>query len=243
MGAAADPSLPAPSPGRPGPAGAGGPLTWLAIDTATDRASVAIGPDFASAREGFLDGARRHAAAVLPILERLLEEAGIGLSGIRGVLLADGPGSFTGLRVGASLAKALADSRGLPVLTASSLMARAHAADRGEGLPVLVTSDALRGDVYAAVYRFSGGAVETVVAPTVAPRERLATLAPPGSLDGTGNPASARHLIALAALAGGAVPIADVHAWEPIYGRPAEAQARWEATHGRPLSRAPGVAR
>lgn len=204
---------------------------------------MAVGPDFASAREGFLDGARRHAAAVLPILERLLEEAGIGLPGIRGVLLADGPGSFTGLRVGASLAKALADSRGLPVLAASSLMARAHAADRGEGRPMLVTSDALRGDVYAAVYRFGGDAVETVLAPTVAPRDRLGTLAPPGSLDATGQPASARHLIALAALAGGAVPIADVHAWEPIYGRPAEAQARWEATHGRPLSRAPGMAR
>ena len=213
----------------------------LAIDTATDRASVALGRAMQDALEENLDGARRHAAALLPMIARLLARADLGLDGVRGIVLADGPGSFTGLRVGATVAKALSLTRGLPVLAAPSLMARALAAAAGREAPVLVTSDALRGDAYAAVYRFAGQRVETLVAPGVRPRSELATLAP-GAIESHGQPAQASALIALAALRGGAVPVTDVAGWEPVYGRPAEAQAQWERTHGRPLSGAAGLA-
>jgi tRNA threonylcarbamoyl adenosine modification protein YeaZ len=212
----------------------------LAIDTATDRASVALGRTMQAALEENLDGARRHAAALLPMIARLLARADLGLDGVRGIVLADGPGSFTGLRVGATVAKALSLTRGLPVLVAPSLMARALAASGGSAAPVLVTSDALRGDAYAAVYRFTGQGVETLVAPGVRARSELAGLAP-GAIEAHG-PALASALIALAALRGGAVPVADVAGWEPVYGRPAEAQAQWERTHGRPLSGAAGLA-
>jgi tRNA threonylcarbamoyladenosine biosynthesis protein TsaB len=215
-------------------------MTWLALDTATDRASVAIGRSFESAREEHLDGARRHATAVLPIIDRLLAAMALSLADIRGIIVADGPGSFTGLRVGASIAKALADTRGLPVLTTPSLMARALAASTTD-VPVVVTSNALRGDVYVAVYRF-GTRVDTLVAPTVLPEARLGEVAPAGSIDASGVPADARQLIALTALAGGSMPVDDVRGWEPVYGRPAEAQAQWERSHGRPLSSAPGLA-
>jgi tRNA threonylcarbamoyladenosine biosynthesis protein TsaB len=215
-------------------------MTWLALDTATDRASVAIGRSFESAREEHLDGARRHASAVLPIIDRLLAAMALSLAEIRGIIVADGPGSFTGLRVGASIAKALADTRGLPVLTTPSLMARALAASTTDE-PVVVTSNALRGDLYVAVYRF-GTRVDTLVAPTVLPEARLGEVAPAGSIDASGVPADARQLIALTALAGGSMPVDDVRGWEPVYGRPAEAQAQWERSHGRPLSSAPGLA-
>jgi tRNA threonylcarbamoyladenosine biosynthesis protein TsaB len=215
-------------------------MTWLALDTATDRASVAIGRSFESAREEHLDGARRHATAVLPIIDRLLAAMALSLAEIRGIIVADGPGSFTGLRVGASIAKALADTRGLPVLTTPSLMARALAASTTD-VPVVVTSNALRGDLYVAVYRF-GIRVDTLVAPTVLPEARLGEVAPAGSIDASGMPADARQLIALTALAGGSMPVDDVRGWEPVYGRPAEAQAQWERSHGRPLSSAPGLA-
>lgn len=213
----------------------------LAIDTATDRASVALGRTMQDALEENLDGARRHAAALLPMIARLLARADLGLDGVRGIVLADGPGSFTGLRVGATVAKALSLTRGLPVLVAPSLMARALAASGGSEAPVLVTSDALRGDAYAAVYRFIGQGVDTLVPAGVRSRSELATLAP-GAIDAHAQPAQASALIALAALRGGAVPVADVAGWEPVYGRPAEAQAQWERTHGRPLSGAAGLA-
>ena len=217
-------------------------MTWLALDTATDRASVAIGHTPESAHEEHLDGARRHAAAVLPIVQRLLERMALTLDDLRGVVVADGPGSFTGLRVGGSIAKALSDTRGLPVLTTPSLMARARSAAAGRDVPVVVTSNALRGDVYAAVYRFNARAVETIVAPLVVPAAELARLVPPGAIDASDAPADARELIALTAMAGGSVPVNDVRGWEPVYGRPAEAQAQWERSHGRPLSSAPGLA-
>ena len=96
-------------------------MSWLAIDTATDRVSVAIGRTGDTAHEEHLDGARRHAAAVLPIVARLLELGDLTLGDLRGIVVADGPGSFTGLRVGASIAKALADTRGRRIVGATAV--------------------------------------------------------------------------------------------------------------------------
>lgn len=221
-------------------------MTWLALDTATDRASVALGHTLADAVEENLEGARKHAAALLPMIDRLVGAQGLRLADLRGVIIADGPGSFTGLRVGASVAKALFATRGLPLFVAPSLMARAHAAARGSTGPVLATSDALRGDVYAAIYRFVDGGVVELVAPSVHRRDELGTLIPGGAdgglIEAHGSPANAAQLIALAGLRGGAQPVTNVHAWEPVYGRPAEAQAKWERTHGRALPGTAGLA-
>jgi tRNA threonylcarbamoyladenosine biosynthesis protein TsaB len=229
---------------------------WLALDTATDRASVALGQAAADAEELEVAGSRRHAAALLPAVEELLQRRGLALDDLTGLVVADGPGSFTGLRVAASVAKALVQARELPLWAAPSLMARAVGIATGESV-VMAVADALRGDVYAAVYRFSGRAVETVLAPTVRRPEALAEEVPaPDLLVGDAPPAivagleqwagrpmirppagapHARWLIELTARAGGAVRVDPVAGWEPVYGRPAEAQVRWEMTHGRPL--------
>ena len=228
---------------------------FLAIDTATDRASVALGASAADAIEEEVAGARRHAAALVPMVSRLLGRAGVGLEALTALAVADGPGSFTGLRVGAAMAKALASARGLPLWTAPSLMVRAAGVARPDAL-VLAVADALRGDVYAGVYRFRAGWVETVVAAAVHRPEALVERSPipdvlvgeaPAAIVGgleawagramvrppEGAP-HARSLIGLTALAGGAGKVA-AESWQPEYGRPAEAQARWEAAHGRPL--------
>lgn len=217
-------------------------MTWLAIDTATGRASVAVGRTAADAREHHIDGARSHARLVLPAVEALLAEAGVALRALRGIIIADGPGSFTGLRVSAALAKGLHDGTGLPVLSAPSLKGRACAAAAGGAATVLATSDALRGDVYAAVYRFGAGVVDTLAEPAVVPAAGAAALAP-GARSTDGVAADARMLIALAGLAGGVETLQDVAGWSPAYGRPAEAAAQWELRHGRPLENPPGLAR
>lgn len=228
---------------------------WLAIDTATDRASAALGTGAADALEEELTGARRHAAALVPMVSRLLERRGVTLDALTALAVADGPGSFTGLRVGAAMVKALASARGLPVWTAPSLMVRA-AGVAGEGATVLAVADALRGEVYAALYRFHSGWVETLMPAGVHRPEALAVQTPiPDRLVGEAPAATvrgleawagrsiiappegaphARMLIALTALAGGAGRVA-VESWQPDYGRPAEAQTRWETAHGRPL--------
>ena len=229
---------------------------WLAVDTATDRASVALGTGVADAVEEDMEGSRRHAAALLPMVSRLLARRGVTLDAVSGLALADGPGSFTGLRVGAAMMKALARTRGLPLFAAPSLLVRA-AGVATEGALVLAVADALRGEVYAGLYRFHPGRVETLLSAGVRRPGELVSAAPvPDVLVGdapgpivqgleawagrrmlrppAGAP-QARWLIGLTQMAGGAAPVVAVEGWQPEYGRPAEAQTRWETVHGRPL--------
>jgi tRNA threonylcarbamoyladenosine biosynthesis protein TsaB len=230
---------------------------WLALDTATDQASIALGTPAAGAVvEETIGGARRHAAGLLPALQSLLVHAGASLDDLRGIVLSDGPGSFTGLRVGASLAKALVHARSLPLWTAPSLLVRAAGVAEGNNV-VLAVANALRGDLYSAAYRFHSEEIRTELIPAVRRPEDLINgqlrpdvvvgeatsdivdaleawvgrplIGPPASLPRAG------RLLTLVQRTGGAREIASVRDWEPSYGRPAEAQARWEKTHGRPL--------
>jgi tRNA threonylcarbamoyl adenosine modification protein YeaZ len=215
----------------------------LALDTATDRASIALGrPEQVLARETIV-GARNHAGALLPVLAMCLTRAGVIREAIEGIVLADGPGSFTGLRVGAAAAKALVRVQPVPLWTAPSLLVCA-AAGVASGV-VLSVSNALRGELFAAAYRFAPGMVETVLKPTViTPRDLLARVPAPARIVGPAAPTlgaepswpDAGDLLGLVGLAGGVTLAADPARWEPEYGRPAEAQAQWERTHGRPLA-------
>ena len=231
---------------------------WLALDTASDQASVALGDPGSgtTALEDNLVGARRHATALLPMVQALLARAGASLDRLRGVVLSDGPGSFTGLRVGVSVAKALVHARGLPLWTAPSLLARAAGVARPDAL-ILAVANALRGEVYAAAYRFTSEGIRTELIPSVRRPEDIvafgfrpdivvgeassqvlgileqwvgrAVVGPPQGL-----PHAAR-LLDLVGCPGGAREVEAVREWEPVYGRPAEAQAHWESAHGRPL--------
>ena len=238
---------------------------WLALETATDRASIAVGRTAADAVEESLTGARRHAGALLPMIQAALRRRGIGLDAITGLIVSDGPGSFTGLRVGATAAKALARARGLPLRTAPSLLARAAGVAGRPASLVLAVSDALRGEVYAGAFRLGERSVVTELKPRVWRPDSLAALGlGPDVLVGDVPTAArevleratgltmimppegaprARALIALAGLESGAREVFDVSEWEPFYGRPAEAQARWEVAHGRPLPDPTGGAR
>ena len=230
----------------------------LALDTTTDRLTLALARPGEPVLERKLDGARRHAAALLPLIEALLHQAGIGFGEVERIAMADGPGGFTGLRVGAALVKALARARpGLEVWSASTLMVRAAAVAPLGGARVLVATSALRGELYAAVYRMAlPTSVRTEMAPVIATVESLHRIGPdlvvadapdrlverladqyavPLVRGGASLPQAIRLLTLLDA-EGGAVRIEKLDDWEPNYGRPAEAQARWEAAHGRALS-------
>ncbi len=230
----------------------------LAIDTATDIASVAVGAARELRGAVSVKGARRQAADIVVLVDRALELAGARAADLAGVVVADGPGSFTGLRVGWAAAKGLAHEHGLSISAVPSLMAAAAGAARLVGGPVAACFDALRGQVYGALYEFPLNRVETLVAPAVCTLAEFARLAPvrprlvvgdgalayadevttwsgaaPVGLDAL--PPAAASLLSLVGRAGAARALADPLTAEPIYGRPAEAQAKWEARHGRPL--------
>lgn len=231
---------------------------WLALDTATEQASIAVGFPGAIAAVESRRGARRHAAELLPAVQVAFARAGASLAEVEGIVIADGPGSFTGLRVGAAVAKALVRASGCALWSASSLMAMAAGVGAPPGSLVLAITDALRGELYAGAFRFFPGRAETELAPTVrAPQDLMASAPVPSVIVGlvasdvlgalgtwAGTPVvaaptafpAASVLLELIGLAGGAARVADPAGWEPEYGRPAEAQVRWEKAHGRRLS-------
>ena len=232
---------------------------WLAIDTATDLASVAVGSPPVTQAAAFVQGSRQQAAQILALVEQVLTLTGVRPKELAGIVLGDGPGGFTGLRIGWAAAKGLAQETGLPLRTVPSLMAAAAGAARVLGeVPVAACFDALRGQVYGAVYVVKASSVETVVPPTLLTIEDLAARSPlcPRLVVGDGAlkyaepvrrwsgaaPASVEEVVppAVSMLAllprdGAAHAVPDPATAEPVYGRPAEAQAKWEARHGRPL--------
>jgi tRNA threonylcarbamoyladenosine biosynthesis protein TsaB len=222
---------------------------WIAIETSGDQASVALALSGGVVIEEVIGGVRRHARELVPAMARVLEQAGWTAAQMRGIVVSEGPGSFTGLRIGATVAKAIAHVHRCPLRTASALSVIARGAWRRSAVVesagcdqrILAVTDALRGEFYAALYLIGPTRLETIQPPAVVTPEQLAGWLPP---DLRAEPtALASTLLDLLEVDGGTVPVENLDTWEPKYGRPAEAQARWEATHGRRLPDPSGSAR
>ncbi len=146
---------------------------YIAIDTSTDFASLALVQDDQIIGEMNWRCGRDHTAQLLPSLSVLLDRAGLELKTAAGIVVARGPGSYNGLRVGLSTAKALAFSLSVPLVGVSTLEAEAYQhAERG--LPVCAVFNAGRGEVAAAIYRKQGDDWTRLVAEHVTTVEALA---------------------------------------------------------------------
>ncbi len=196
----------------------------LALDTATGRPSVALGTPGGEHVEAVLDDRQQLSRRLADVVKDLCRDRGIAPAAVRGIVVADGPGSFTGIRIGVAFAKGFHDALGVPLHAAPSLLGAARAACPGAGT-VVAEYGAQRGDVFRAVYRFAGagGAPEVLLAPTVTP---AATPVDPGHLRASERHASAAALLHLLGRPGGPAAIAAPSDWQPAYGRPAEAEAR-----------------
>ena len=130
----------------------------LAIETTTRTGSVAILRDDASGLQLF-DGAMTqqsgHAETVLPLVDSVMKQAGVTRSDIGLVAFGRGPGAFTGIRLGCSVAQGIALALGVPVVAVNSLQAVAAAFDGDWGV-TLVALDARMQEVYFAAYGPSG---------------------------------------------------------------------------------------
>lgn len=130
-------------------------MITLAIDTATRTAGVALLRDETILVEYFFNVSVNHSETVLSAVQQGLTLAGIGIDGVDLFALTVGPGSFTGLRIGASTVKGLALTTGKPVVGVSTLEALAYNAIECPAL-VCPMLDARKGEVYAALYRANG---------------------------------------------------------------------------------------
>ena len=131
------------------------PGLTLALDTSTRTGSLALGLDGMVIAESRLSVQAVHSESVLPEIDRLFGSAGFGPSDIRRIVVGSGPGSFTGVRIAAALAKGIRAATGAELFAYSSLAA--IAVGSGAKGRVCAAIDARRGQVYAAGYLLDSG--------------------------------------------------------------------------------------
>src|SRR3984957_10286387 len=119
----------------------------LALDTATEACSVALLTD-AGVIGVFREVGRGHAEQILDMVDAVLAEAGIVLGMLDGIAASVGPGAFTGVRIGVSVAQGLAFGAALPVVAVTTLEALGWQAMRGGAEQVMACLDARMGEVY-----------------------------------------------------------------------------------------------
>ena len=124
----------------------------LAIDTSTDTASIAIVHNGVITAELTWYCGKTHSTELLPNLSRLLTQSNLRLESITGIVVAKGPGSFNGIRVGISTAKGLALGLGVPLVGISTLEATAYPHAKTK-LPVCAIFNAGRTEIAAAIYQ------------------------------------------------------------------------------------------
>ena len=141
----------------------------LALDTAGARCTVALLLD-GRLTEMDAPAERLQAESVLPMVEKLLGDAGLGLPSLDAIAFGRGPGAFTGLRVAASVAQGLAYGAGLPVVPVSDLMALAAAAVRlHKAARVMACLDARMHEVYWAAYAARAEGIVALSSETLSP--------------------------------------------------------------------------
>ncbi|MEW6133391.1 MAG: tRNA (adenosine(37)-N6)-threonylcarbamoyltransferase complex dimerization subunit type 1 TsaB [Pseudomonadota bacterium] len=133
----------------------------LAIETSTEHCSVALYQAGEVLSRGELAG-QRHSEILLGMIERLLNEAGSDMQYLDGIAFGAGPGSFTGVRIAASVAQGLAFGLDIPVLPVCTLEALAEAAGQDR---IACALDARLDEVYFAAYERADDHWRAVVEP------------------------------------------------------------------------------
>ena len=128
----------------------------LAINTSTPQFSVAlVYENGALLAEWTLFPGTKNFRPFMTVLDHLLQVSGVDLAEIRALVVAKGPGSFTGLRVGVSVAKGICEGLTLPIVALSSLEALAGQCPF-QRYPICPVIDSRKGEVFAALYTWSG---------------------------------------------------------------------------------------
>ncbi len=155
-------------------------MKLLSIDTTMAACSVAV---IDTAHEALLGSAfvpmeRGHAEALTPMVSQVMQDASLGFDEIHRIVVTTGPGTFTGVRIGLSLARGIGLARNIPVIGIDTLTAIA-ANEPMRDVPILVAADARNGEVYAASF---GAARNVLRKPFVVPAALAVDCLPPSSI-------------------------------------------------------------
>ncbi|HHL30984.1 MAG TPA: tRNA (adenosine(37)-N6)-threonylcarbamoyltransferase complex dimerization subunit type 1 TsaB [Oceanospirillales bacterium] len=151
-------------------------MILLAIDTATEACSAALWVDGQLYHRATVQQ-RLHAELILPFIDELLQQAGIKKTQIQGLIIGQGPGAFTGVRIGVGVAQGLALALDIPVVAVSNLQTLAYLAYRqlntDQKKRVLVATDARMQEVYWAKYHITGSHIKRIDTEKVGPASKV----------------------------------------------------------------------
>lgn len=186
-------------------------MNYLAIDASTEACSVALQVTNTSGESNVFSRydlcPQSHSLHLLPMVDAVLTEAGIKLAELDGLIFGQGPGSFTGVRIGVGVAQGLAFSANLPVVGVSSLQAMAQLAfSEHQQTKVIAAIDARMREVYNGYFELDeNNIMQPKINAAVTPPEQLAeqlstiidVVKTPVYGVGTGWDAYSEHLAAL----------------------------------------------
>jgi tRNA threonylcarbamoyladenosine biosynthesis protein TsaB len=144
----------------------------LGIDSSTPKGSVALLENSRLLKEASLPDGSTYSNCLLSTIDQLLLETGMQFGSIDAFAVTTGPGSFTGLRVGVSLAKGFVLSSQKPFIGVSSLEAMAHRVESAK-YPVCTLLDARKKQVYTAKFHLFEGEVKRLTEDSVVSPEEL----------------------------------------------------------------------
>ena len=218
-------------------------MITLALDASTYEGDVALFDDDRVLAEEAAAMKGRESEQLMPAVATVLSRATLNLGDVGRIVCGSGPGSFTSLRIAGGIAKGLASGLCIPLFAAPSL-ALVVAGGASQSGRYLGAIDALRGQFYVALYGVGEAGRIDEIEParlvaagdvtTVASECRARIVSPTEFESGLRSRPRAAGVARINGLLASRGPV-DVRSWEPDSGRLAEAQVKWESTHGRPL--------
>lgn len=144
----------------------------LGIDTATKVAGAAVVGEERLIADRYIHNLKTHSQIIIPMIRQVMDDAGIKPHDLHGIAVTGGPGSFTGLRIGMSVAKTMGLALKIPVMGIPTLELLAWNLYRVEGLicPIL---DAKKNEVYTCIYKSIDSGLEELINPAALSIERL----------------------------------------------------------------------
>lgn len=133
-------------------------MNLLAIESATEAVSVALSIN-GQVLERYQHAPRKHAELLLPWVQSLMDEAGIGFPALDAIAFSRGPGSFTSLRIGIGIVQGLAWASDCPVVPVSSLAATAQSARHLGVRSAVVALDARMNEVFTGTFEDDGNGI------------------------------------------------------------------------------------
>jgi tRNA threonylcarbamoyladenosine biosynthesis protein TsaB len=138
-------------------------MTILAIDTSNYTLGIALLDDEKVIGEYVTNIKVNHSVRAMPAVQSLMKDCGILPSQLTKIVVAKGPGSYTGVRIGVTIAKTLAWSLNIPIVGVSSLEILAASIGRYFSGYVSPLFDARRGQIYTGLYQFQNGNLTNIL--------------------------------------------------------------------------------